>query len=147
MSYDRSAEPRRFRADLNSRAVRIEDLRWTAALARRSRSRGDGLPRRGDRSSGLSIDRAIPTATPHRARANRRAATGSTPKVRLQVDRLSSAAWPVASALDLTARLADGVLAVAPVAFGIGSGRASGRFDLDTNRAPAQRNCASTCTT
>ncbi len=59
-------------------------------------------------------------------------------EVRLQVDRLSTAAWPVASALDLTARLADGVFAVAPVAFGIGSGRASGRFDLDTNRAPAQ---------
>ena len=59
-------------------------------------------------------------------------------EIRLQVDRLSAAAWPAASALDLTARLADGVLAVSPLAFGIGSGRASGRFDLDTNRVPAE---------
>ncbi len=34
VSYDRSVEPRRLRAELNSRAVRVEDLRWTAALAR-----------------------------------------------------------------------------------------------------------------
>jgi uncharacterized protein involved in outer membrane biogenesis len=59
-------------------------------------------------------------------------------EIRLQIDRLSAASWPAASALDLTARLADGVLAVSPLAFGIGSGKASGRFDLDTNRVPAE---------
>ena len=139
VSYDRSAEPRRFRAELNSRAVRIEDLRWTAALARvfalaRDEPTAVLRPLRRPRPPIASF-RPPP---PHRARANRRAATGLTPRSGSRSIACRAPAWPVASALDLTARLADGVLAVAPVAFGIGSGSASGRFDLDTNRAPAQ---------
>ena len=37
------------------------------------------------------------------------------------------------------------LVAVAPLAFGIGSGRASGRFDLDTNRTPAEAQLRSMC--
>ncbi|MEO6744827.1 MAG: AsmA family protein, partial [Caldimonas sp.] len=139
VSYDRSAEPRRFRAELNSRAVRIEDLRWTAALARAfALARDEPSAVVATAPAASAIDRALPAANAASGTSEPTRGDRLDAEVRLQVDRLSGAAWPVASALDLTARLADGVLAVAPVAFGIGSGRASGRFDLDTNRAPAQ---------
>ena len=141
VSYDRSAEPRRFRAELNSRAVRIEDLRWTAALARVfALARDEPTAVVATTPAASATDRVVPTATAASGTSEPARRDRLDAEIRLQVDRLSSTGWPVASALDLTARLADGVLAVAPVAFGIGSGSgsASGRFDLDTNRSPAQ---------
>jgi uncharacterized protein involved in outer membrane biogenesis len=130
--------------------VRVEDLRWTTALARalvaapndRSRTPTDPDADSSDQAvaGGPAASAASTLPVASAASAHARAPDGGRldAEVRLQVDRLSSAAWPAAAALDLTARLTDGVLAVAPLAFGIGRGRASGRFDLDTNRMPAQ---------
>ena len=165
VSYERGNEARRLRADLASRVVRVEDLRWTAALARvlvperaePAAGSTDRVVPASDRSAGMTTPPAAAAATTATSAAAATTATVATAErdasaaavspparerldaeIRLQVDRLSAATWPAASSLDLTARLADGVLAVTPLAFGIGNGRASGRFNLDANRVPAE---------
>ena len=80
VSYDRSVEPRRFRADINSRAVRVEDLRWTTALARALVAAADA---RSPTSQPIRAPRQAigpsPVQPPHPPAPMRRAATVSTP--------------------------------------------------------------------
>jgi len=139
VALERTAAASRLRADLRSRAIRLEDLRWTREVARAlnvpAHDRLQAAPPPSTRTrEGLkgmaasSAPQSADTAPEHRFAAD----------LHLSVDRLSAGSWPAASNLDLTATLADGVLAIAPLRFAVGRGHATARLELDTRREPPE---------
>jgi uncharacterized protein involved in outer membrane biogenesis len=138
LSFDRSEPTSRLSAELHSRAVRLEDLRWTAAFARALMpSRSDRQPTPDGRAA--TVERvATPSAATSPTASDGEPGSRLAVDVHLTADRFSASTWPAASSLDVMARFADGVLAVAPLAFGFGGGRATGRVDLDTHPVPPE---------
>ena len=138
LSFDRSKPTSRLRADLHSRAVRLEDLRWTAAYARTLMPPQGAAQHKPDVPAVAVEPAATPTVAASAHATDGEPAARIAADVHLTADRFSASRWPAASSLDITARFADGVLAITPLAFGFGGGRATGRVDLDTQRVPPE---------